>query len=252
VIYISKNKTGIGYKKLLTIHKQGDSYNDVKDDKSRNITIRTDVLNELLNEQNNLCAYCMKEISIKNAQIEHIIGQSYIDKNNKAIGKIEDTNYDNMLAVCRGNSCGNSSHCDASRSNYQPTRPLLFISPLNKIQMNDIYFSQNGSICYKEPLPEEKLKELENKNDYKNLDEDTNINYDLNIVLKLNCSSIREKRKRILSAIKKILFKNNKLNKKLAKTYVQAFNTKNHLYNSFCQKNGEFSQVAIFTLKKYI
>ncbi len=101
--YIQKRKTGIGYSKLLKIHKAKGCYDDTKNDNSKvpKVTTRTDILKDLLDEQGYICAYCMRSISIENATIEHIIGQNYIDNSGDKIGKQEDTNYDNMLAVCQ-------------------------------------------------------------------------------------------------------------------------------------------------------
>jgi hypothetical protein len=274
--YIVKDKKGKGFKALSTKHLQGCSYtNDIKDDKTKGTTIRTDILIDLLKEQNYNCAYCMKEITIDNATIEHIISQSFNNNSTKyvyntlvekytsnienivgkiktndknSIGNKHDTNYANMLAVCKGNSCGNSSHCDASRSVLQDKRPLLFISPLNKIQMSNIRFSKTGLIYYKEPIVKESL---EAKRDYLNLDEDSNIRYDLYYVLNLNCDSIKEQRERVLGAIKSVLIR-LKFNHKMVKSYLASFETKDNRYSRFSEKYGEFSQVAIFELKKHI
>ncbi len=274
--YILKDKKGKGYKALSTKHLQGCSYeNDIKDNKTKKVTIRTDVLTDLLKEQNYNCAYCMKEITLDNAKIEHIISQSFNYKTEpynydvlvkkyrksiediigkikpkdiKCLGQTHDTNYDNMLAVCKGNSCGNSSHCDASRSTFQEKRPILFVSPLNKQQMIDIHFSKSGLIYYKEPISKESLLK---KSDYLNLDEDTNIRYDLYCILNLNCDSITEQRKRVLGAIKKALIR-VKFNPKMIKRYWESFRTKDNRYSKFYEEYGEFSQVAIFELKKHI
>ncbi len=274
--YIVKDKKGKGYKALSTEHLKGRSYkNDIKDDKTKRGTIRTDVLIDLLKEQNYNCAYCMKEITLNNATIEHIVSQSFNykikpynydilvkkyqkniediigkikSKDIKCIGQTHDTNYANMLAVCKGNNCGNSSHCDASRSSFQEKRPLLFISPLNKIQMDNIRFSKTGLIYYKEPISKESLLK---KSDYLNLDEDTNIRYDLYYILNLNCDSIKEQRERVLGAIKRALVK-SKFNPKMVKGYLESFQTKDNRYSKFYEEYGEFSQVAIFELKKHI
>ena len=282
--YIVKDKKGKGYKALSTEHLKGRSYkNDINDNKTEKGTIRTDVLTDLLKEQNYNCAYCMKEITLNNATIEHVISQSFNyktkpynydilvkkyqkniediiekikSKDIKCIGQIHDTNYANMLAVCKGNNCGNSSHCDASRSSFQEKRPLLFISPLNKQQMIDIHFSQSGLIYYKEPISKESL--LENikalgkqESDYLNLDEDTNIRYDLYYILNLNCDSIKEQRERVLGAIKRTLVR-LKFNPKMVKGYLESFQTKDNRYSKFYEEYGEFAQVAIFELKKHI
>jgi uncharacterized protein (TIGR02646 family) len=224
--YIQKIKNGKGYRKLLNIHKAQGSYEDTQDNKKTNITTRTDILNDLLTEQNGICAYCMRSINLKNATIEHIIGQSYIDKKGKKVGKEQDTNYDNMLAVCQGKYCLNNTHCDSSRSKYQKNNPLLSLSPLNKQQMNRIKFTQSGVIYYEE------------------IDKDSTQNKDLDRILNLNCDAIKESRSRILHIVISTLIKHN-FNSKFAQKELEYWENKNNPYRAYCQ-------VAIFTLKKYI
>lgn len=223
--YIQKKKIGIGYSKLLKIHKSKGCYKDTQDDNSKTpkITTRTDILKDLLDEQGYICAYCMRIISINNADIEHFVGQGYINKEGKSIGKVEDTNYNNMLAVCHGNFCQEPLHCDSSRSKYQDKRPLLNISPLNRQQMNSIKFSQSGIIYYE------------------NIDDESDISFDLNKVLNLNCENIKEERKKLIKRIKKNLVK-YKFNKKVIQKELEYWK----------ESNKAFSQVAIFELKKYI
>ena len=223
--YIQKKKTGIGFSKLLQIHKAKGCYSDTKNDNSKTpkITTRTDILKDLLEEQGNLCAYCMRSITLQNANIEHFIGQGYVNEKEEAIGKIEDTNYDNMLAVCHGNFCKSEFHCDSSRSRYQKKRPLLNISPLNKQQMNNIKFSQSGVVYYG------------------NIDDETEISFDLNEVLNLNCQNIKEERKKLIKIIKTLLVK-YKFDKKFVKKELAYWE----------QENRAYCQVAIFELRKYI
>jgi hypothetical protein len=116
--------------------------------------------------------------------------------------------------------------------------------------MDNIGFSKTGLIYYKEPISKESLKaEIE----YLKLDEDVNIRYDLYYVLNLNCNSIKEQRERVLGAVRKILFNpKSKVTNKMVKKYLDSFETKGNEYSKFCEKYGEFSQVAIFELKKHI
>jgi uncharacterized protein (TIGR02646 family) len=60
----------------------------------------------LLAEQNNLCAYCQKEISINASTVEHVVPQS--------INKELSTNYHNLVLVCSGSTKG-EKHCDKAR-----------------------------------------------------------------------------------------------------------------------------------------
>jgi len=226
--YIQKKRTGVGYIKLLQVHKAKGCYDDTKNDNSKTpkVTTRTDILNDLLEEQGFICAYCMRSISAENTDIEHIIGQKYVDDRGDCIGKVEDTNYDNMLAVCHGNFCKNETHCDSSRSKYQAKRPLLSISPLNRLQMNGIKFTQSGVIYYE------------------NLDDVTDINFDLNNVLNLNCGNIKKSREKIIRIIKRLLSK-YKFDKKFAQKELEYWEQRNDSYKPFCQ-------VAIFELRKYL
>lgn len=226
--YIQKKRTGIGYSKLLKLDKAKGCYADTKNDNSKTpkVTTRTDILKDLLDEQGNLCAYCMRSILFENATIEHFIGQSYVDKKGKYIGKVEDTNYDNMLAVCHGNFCKDETHCDSSRSKYQEKRPLLNISPLNKQQMNNIKFSQSGVVYYE------------------NIDDETEISFDLNKVLNLNCKNIKNERKKLIKIIKTLLAK-HKFDKKFAKKELAYWEQCNGSYKVYCQ-------VVICELRKYV
>lgn len=225
--YIQKKKTGLGYSKLLKIHKAKGSYADTQNDNSKipKVTTRTDILTDLSEEQGFICAYCMRSISLDNATIEHFLGQSYIDDNGKALGKEQDTNYDNMLAVCKGDFCQKELHCDSSRGKYQAKRPLLNISPLNKKQMNSIKFSQSGMVYYE------------------NIDDETEISFDLNNILNLNCKNIKEERKKIIKIIKRLLAQ-HKFDKKFAQKELTYWEQKNSSYKAYCQ-------VAIFELRKY-
>ncbi len=224
--FIQKKRRGNGYRALLRIHKAGGCYDDTKDDNSKNppIKTRTNILQDLLEEQGYICAYCMRKISLKNATIEHIVGQKYKDNNGNEIGKEKDTDYDNMLAVCSGIYCKKENHCDKSRSNYQGKgRELLYISPLSKLQMENIKFTHSGKIYFK------------------NLDEDSEENFDLNKVLNLNCSTLVEERKRILKIIKKL----HKYDRSKAEKLLEIWEAKNPEFKEYCQ-------VAIFELKKYV
>lgn len=239
--YIQKNHVSIN--KWLYLHKdKSKSYNeDIKNERLEGKKNNYDnILEDLLEEQGFLCAYCMRSIKSKNATIEHFIGQ--------VTSKREDTNYQNMLAVCLGNFCKKLNknkeklHCDSSRSNFQkkykdkeaeeknqvsPTyRPYLHISPLNRQQMNNIKFSQSGVIYYE------------------NIDDESEISFDLNKVLNLNCENIKEKRKRIINMVKSLLGK-YKFDKKFAKKQLEYWESRNGSYK-------EYSQVAIFELRKHI
>jgi len=281
-------KKGKACKDLSTHHKAKGSY-------PFNQSLKDKVLQDLLEEQGFLCGFCMRKISEKNATIEHLISQSFnndsggyeykkifstykenleeligrikrIDSSN--IGKTHDTNYKNMIAVCEGNNnefCINDMTCDKRRAKHQDKRPLLFITPLNQIKMNNIKFSAHGIIYYKSFLNTDEIEDLtkskkitqEEKNkgftqydvNY-HLSEDENIQYDLNHVLNLNCDGLVEERARILQSIRKTLSygANSKNYKKIAnerakRLLVEWEDKTNNQFKEFCE-------VAIFRLKK--
>lgn len=281
-------KKGRACKDLSIHHKSKGSY-------PFNQSLKDKVLQDLLEEQGFLCGFCMRKISENNATIEHLISQSFnndskgyeyenifftykenleeitgrIKKPNvNNFGKTHDTNYNNMIAVCEGNEnkfCINSMTCDKKRATCQGKRPLLFITPLNKIKMDNIKFSANGIIYYKLFLDTDKIKDLtkskkitqEQKNKgFKQYDvnyhlsEDENIQYDLNHVLNLNCDGLVEERARILQSIRKTLSygATPKSYKEVAKKRAESLllQWENKTNNKF----KEFCEVAIFRLKK--
>ena len=60
---IIKNKTSKGFHRLQKLKRESGTYEDVKNNISKNDYIRDEVLISLLEEQGYLCAYCMKEIT---------------------------------------------------------------------------------------------------------------------------------------------------------------------------------------------
>ncbi|MEA2018219.1 MAG: hypothetical protein U9N59_07205 [Campylobacterota bacterium] len=230
--YIVKNKNSIGYHRLLDLKRDNGSYENVKNDKSKKDFIRDEVLESLLNEQNYSCAYCMQKINIANATIEHIIGQNYIDEDGNELGKDNQIDYDNMLVVCDGKSCNNEEHCDKSRSKYQKNRPL-FTNPLENRIVQNIKYSANGFVYYKKYQDIQSIEKL-NKNNQ--LDEDSNIKYDIQKVLNLNCQNLKEKRKAKIQAMKK-----------LTNNYTSMEKMKK-LLDKIQDNNDEFSQVLVYFL----
>lgn len=141
------------------------------------------VLENLMQEQGYLCAYCMRRIpqkgKIPSATIEHWDPQSKTS-NEKAL------DYHNMLAVCSGNrGCGSEKYltCDARRKN----KPLT-VNPLNPLTLSSIQYKSDGRI----------------------FSNDSNINTDLNQTLNLNCANVGLVESR-LSALQTML---NELSKK--------------------------------------
>ena len=250
-------------KDLIKIRKNRNSTytSDICSKNEKGKLIYTDIVKSLLKEQGFICAYCMQKIDIENCSIEHIIGQSFnakncdkkqkefdyneikldrksffkhmdssINVNDDCIGKINSTNYKNMLAVCTS-----KTHCDKSRANYQAKRPILYISPFNKNHMQNLKFSQSGVLYYKE-FPDKMVKNEETR-------EDKEIRYDIDVVLNLNCETLKEERSKIISSIKSILVKSS-FNKDKVKNLLYSWEQKSTVYKEYCQ-------VAISELRKH-
>lgn len=200
--------------------------------------LKNKLLKALLKEQDLLCAYCMQKICETNAQIEHIIGQNFIDEKGNNLGEQNQLNYDNLLAVCEGKSCNQDLHCDQSRANYQKNRPL-FATPLENKIIQNIRFSEKGMIYYKEFIELEEVEKLKKHNE---LDEDSNIKYDLQKVLNLNCENLKIKRKSVVDALKK--YTKDWTDKKKIKKQLEKYKMKNA--NQF----EPMYQVAIYFLTK--
>lgn len=237
--FIEKQRNSLGYRRLLELQKIPDStYDDISNNVSKDNFIRNEVLTSLLEEQGYLCAYCMQKISLSNASIEHIIGQKYV-KDGVELGKKHQINYDNFVAVCEGKSCKGNLHCDKSRADYQKERQL-FANPLENRIMQNIRFNSKGLIYYKDFIEIETIKTL---NNHTNLDEDSNIRYDIHKVLNLNCQNLKARREAIINALKRLT--NNWTKKGRIETELSKYQRK--------QSDGyiEFCQVAIYFLNKH-
>ncbi|MCT7908363.1 hypothetical protein N5915_02210 [Arcobacter lacus] len=200
--------------------------------------LKQELLKALLEEQGYICAYCMQKIDETNSTIEHIIGQSFIDEYENKLGEENQLNYDNLLVVCEGKSCNANLHCDKSRAVYQKNRPL-YANPLKNKIIQNIRFSEKGMIYYKEFLEIEKIEKLK---EHTSLDENSNIKYDLQKVLNLNCENLKSKRVYLINALKR--FTNNWSNQERIKKELDKYSKK--LNNEY----EELSQVAIYFLKK--
>jgi uncharacterized protein (TIGR02646 family) len=234
---IVKNKTSKGFHRLQELKRKSGTYENVKNDVSKNDFIRDEVLTSLLEEQGYICAYCMQKINETNSSIEHIIGQKYVE-DEVELGKENQINYDNLLAVCEGKSCHKEEHCDTNRSKFQNKYPQrkLFITPLENRIMQNIKFTSKGMIFY-DSFTE--IKEVEKLSDYENLSETENIKYDIQKVLNLNCDNLKQKRINLINALK--IFTKNWSDKERIRKKLNE-----HISNP----SNEFSQVAIYHLAK--
>ena len=105
--------------------------------------------------------------------------------------------------------------------------------------MQNIKFSEKGMIYYKEFLEIEEIEKLKNHNE---LDEDSNIKYDLQEVLNLNCENLKQKRSSLINVLKRLT--NNGSNQERVKKELDKYSSKSN------SKYKELSQVAIYFLKK--
>ena len=107
---------------------------------------KNEVKGILLQEQQGLCAYCMRRIRMdSHSRVEHLVPLSK-DKE-KAI------DYMNMLGVCDGgekitNNQGHILCCDAHKKETE-----IELSPLSKAQMDKITYDRDGRI-FTEPKDE--------------------------------------------------------------------------------------------------
>jgi len=232
---IVKNKPSVLHHKLVLFKKE---INGIYP----NLTgeLKTELLEALLNEQNYLCAYCMQNINIHNATIEHIIGQKYIDGNKNKLGQQNQLNYDNLLAVCNGRSCNKEEHCDTNRSKFQNRYPQrkLFVTPLENRIIQNIKFTPKGLIYYDSWT---EIEEIEKLKDYDSLSESENIKYDIQKVLNLNCNNLKQQRLNHINALKKF-----------TKNWSDKVRIRRKLDEYTLNTSNEFAQVAIYYLAKKI
>jgi uncharacterized protein (TIGR02646 family) len=183
---------------------------------------KTETIEALLEEQGHLCAYCMRYVYTEKApitQIEHWEAQS-----NDPLKQLD---YSNMLGVCSGRiswtdetqTTTTTTFCEDVRGNT----PLM-INPLNINLIEEIKFTEQGVIYSDNEV----------------------INKDLDETLQLNIGIIKQNRAQIWLSVKKEISKHNtpkEIEKQLY--YWQSKHPKDGK-----QKYKEYSQVAIYLLKK--
>lgn len=166
------------------------NYNNIPSD------IKSAILEKLIEEQRELCAYCTCHIPEEDAKrrgqhpvtIEHLYPQSPCGEDTRACW---DLRYSNMLAVCSGNrGCGANKNftCDARKGNT-----IIRLSPFDYHCISQIHYRNNGDIY----ADEEEL------------------NRELNEILNLNCKarSLSANRKKVLDDIKKTLPQDSRFKK---------------------------------------
>ena len=129
-----------------------------------------DMLLDLINEQGNICAYCMSRISDESSTIEH-----YIPRKGENGDPSLSLEYRNMFAVCSNSRKGNNGvrHCDVSKGNQ-----LLSIDPREANDIRHISYKSNGEIC----------------------SDNEDFEHDLNVTLNLNNVTLISNRKSALDS----------------------------------------------------
>mgnify|MGYP000391707755 FL=1 len=111
------------------------------------------VKNQLLAEQNCLCAYCTGAINFDNMKVEHWYPQAEDEK--------KELEYNNLLAVCFG--CYNQGeffHCDTSKADT-----IIQLSPTNTLHIDTTdYEKASGGIKSSNPIFQQELDETLNLN----------------------------------------------------------------------------------------
>jgi len=184
-----------------------------------NTSVKNNIRDQLLKEQGYLCAYCMQRLendSLK-VKIEHWHCQAKYPN--------EQLDYKNMLVVCKGNEgqSQENQHCDTYKANQD-----LTFNPANlphNIE-SKIKYLGNGTI----------------------LSDDEVLNNELDTVLNLNYSMLKENRKKVLDGICKALnHKNGTRTKTELSNFLKKWQNKNEQ-----GKFNEYCGVAIYYLKKKI
>ena len=157
-------------RELKEYRNSGGKWDDFSLDKGKRA-----VKNQLLAEQNGLCAYCTGAINFDNMKVEHWYPQDAPED--------RDLEYANLLAVCLG--CYNQGeffHCDTSKADT-----AIQLNPTNNLHIDTIdYEKTSGGI------------KSSNPDFHKELDE----------VLNLNIDPLKKQRKARLNAFRTYLHKN--------------------------------------------
>lgn len=215
MLYIEKNSEP---RELTEAKRKGlQAYDAMSSDTKKSIK------EALLHEQGFLCAYCMQRVDLKSSTIEHFIPQ------NPTNGEANDAlsiDYNNMLAVCGGNTQiakrKNDLICDKHRGNT-----FLTADPRNIHIIEKISYRDDGTIY----------------------STDANIKRDLNETLNLNCETalLKQNRKSVLDAVKSEILKKC-LDKTISKRQLE-----NILLKMREARNGKyipFCGIAIWYLQK--
>lgn len=217
---IKKSPNGQGQKELSLIigdlHSTPDA--TVSYDRGMNAKHRRIILQNLLEDQGFICAYCMRRLKLDGTgdtepHIEHYLVRNPNEEYRAKLppdtsGYDEDReslNYRNLFAVCNGGSEQKKNKTDIQEKCCDKSRPAnkpLHISPLRKHDIDSIYYTTDGKIHSTNP----------------------DFDYDLDIALNLNCEklSFPQNRQAVLRAMQdSVIASNNQLNRQKMRQIAQ-------------------------------
>lgn len=158
--------------KQLNHHRNsGGTWDDFSLDKGKKETKE-----QLLKEQNNLCAYCTRSINFKNMKLEHWCARSTCPTDRSL-------DYSNMLAACKGIS-GKEQHCDTSKADI-----LINLDPRNQNHIQQISYKMSTG-------------KIQSSN--------STHQHEIDQVLRLNIDTLKKERKTIITTLKLGLHKKYK------------------------------------------
>lgn len=190
-----------------------------------------ELVESLLKEQGNICAYCMRRIphrdklynkdgtnyvlTVEDHRIEHILS-----RDNHPDKKLD---YNNMVVCCPGH-IGDEDHCDRLKGSND-----ISFSPLDSVFISTLSYKTDGEI----------------------VSSDKQYNKEINEVLNLNTKLLKLNRKQSWEIVVKELVAKNK-GKQLNKTQINQFIAK---YSSMHNKDGQmkyipYCGVVLYNLNK--
>ncbi len=131
--------------------------------------LKTEVLNNLVEEQGHLCAYCMCSIPRRNLDpqisaitIEHFIPESPQDSRDVGQG----LDYSNFLAVCNGNTAkkGKRKYIDLTCDSHRGNKEFKKINPCIPNTLSNIFYTMDGVIGATDPDVKEDIENILNLN----------------------------------------------------------------------------------------
>ncbi len=132
---------------------------------------KKEVKEQLLAEQNGLCAYCTASIRFDTMKVEHWCSQNECPED-------RDLDYTNLLAVCKGKyrgANGDYEHCDTSKKAV-----LIELNPQEQSHIAQLSYTNNGIMKSSNAIHQKEL----------------------NSILNLNIAPIQKARKTILETLK--------------------------------------------------